>query len=323
MRVMHVTNAYPSEAKPIKGIFIKEQIELLERSGLEVDVYVIPEGRGWRKYARAWWDLMRRASSYDVVHAHHVFCGLICILAGQRNRLVLSFLNDVGRNIIGVNTRISSFFEQIVHRLSKAAIFKSPKFINCMKEGDRLIPNSVTLKLIYDDELRESVRGKLGFRKEDCVLLFVSANDLHRKSKRYDRFVEVLEAVQSRAVSAKQLLMVNVPRDDVADYFNSADFLVVVSEFEGSPNSVKEALASGLRVISTNVGDVDLLCKGVPGCAVFDNFDVANFAARIVSEFAISRNREDLQQVALLNLPSDSSALKSLREVYDGVCGDA
>jgi len=323
MRVMHVTNAYPSDAKPIKGIFIKEQIELLERSGMEVDVYVIPEGKGWRKYVRAWWDVKNKAKSYDVVHAHHVFCGFICILAGQKNRLVVSFLNDVGRNIIGVSTRVSSAFERFVHRRSKASIFKSPKFISFMREGDRLIPNSVRLKHIYDDELRSSIRDKLGFQKEDCVLLFVSANDLHRKSKRYDRFLEVLDAVKARFVSAKPLLMINVPRDQVADYFNSADFLVVVSEFEGSPNSVKEALASGLRVISTNVGDVELLCKDLPGCAVFENFDAADFAEVIAAEFSVSPDRESLQKAAALNLPSDTSALKSIREVYDGVCGNA
>lgn len=45
-----------------------------------------------------------------------------------------------------------------------------------------------------------------------------------------------------------------VPKDDMPDYYNSIDILVCTSISEGTPNPILEAMASGVPVISTDVG---------------------------------------------------------------------
>lgn len=58
------------------------------------------------------------------------------------------------------------------------------------------------------------------------------------------------------------------PHPEVAEHLRAADALLVTSTREGGPLVVKEALACGRPVVSTDVGDVRAVLAGVPGCAV-------------------------------------------------------
>jgi glycosyltransferase involved in cell wall biosynthesis len=46
------------------------------------------------------------------------------------------------------------------------------------------------------------------------------------------------------------------PGELVPYYLNAADLLLLTSEYEGSVNIIKEAMACNLQVVSTDVGDV-------------------------------------------------------------------
>jgi teichuronic acid biosynthesis glycosyltransferase TuaC len=67
----------------------------------------------------------------------------------------------------------------------------------------------------------------------------------------------------------------------IADLMSACDALIVTSMQEGSPNSVKEALACNLPVVSVPVGDVALRLKGVAGCELCPNDQVETLAAAL------------------------------------------
>jgi len=64
---------------------------------------------------------------------------------------------------------------------------------------------------------------------------------------------------------------------------NAADVHLLTSDYEGSPNSVKECMACNTSVVSTNVGNVNELLNNVEGCFVSDNFD-ENELAELVNK---------------------------------------
>lgn len=90
--------------------------------------------------------------------------------------------------------------------------------------------------------------------------------DPQRKIKRFDLAQSAIAELQD---SATQILTVSGKRnEDMPWYYNAADVMLLCSESEGSPTSVKEALACNLPVVSTDVGDVREIMSGIEGCEI-------------------------------------------------------
>lgn len=101
-------------------------------------------------------------------------------------------------------------------------------------------------------------------------------NDVIKRVKKYD----LQESVRLLGV---------VPQDDLIKIMKISDVFLMTSAFEGMPMSVLEALASGLPVVSTNVGEVKLVVRdGVSGLLV--QTSSADSIARAVLE--VLNNKE-------------------------------
>lgn len=98
MRVLFVTNMWPTPDRPGAGVFVAAQARSLEAAGVTVDMHVID---GHRRFSRYLTDLLavRRAVARrlpDVVHAHHGLSGWTA--CWQPRPLVISFC---GNDLLG------------------------------------------------------------------------------------------------------------------------------------------------------------------------------------------------------------------------------
>ncbi len=79
MKVLVVTNMYPTPEQPAFGIFVQEQVRSLREAGVEVDVLFVNGRKSRRNYLwgffRLWGRLLTRR--YDLIHAHYIFSGII------------------------------------------------------------------------------------------------------------------------------------------------------------------------------------------------------------------------------------------------------
>jgi teichuronic acid biosynthesis glycosyltransferase TuaC len=64
--------------------------------------------------------------------------------------------------------------------------------------------------------------------------------------------------------------LAGIPHEQVPVWLGAADTLVMTSTHGGSPNTIKEALACNLAVVSVDVGDVHERTEGVEGCFLAD-----------------------------------------------------
>lgn len=319
MKVLHVVNAWPDVEYPIRGIFIKEQIDVIGQFIENLDVLVIPRTRGIAKYALFAPVIRERARDFDIVHSHHVLTALSCIGAGiPTSKHIVSFLNGKGHNVLRVPRAVSLLLERIVAQHCAAAIYKNLSFANSLRPGDIVLPNAVDARQFCGIDRREACL-RLGLNPARKRLIFVSANDLHRPSKRYDRFVEVVRICQGIDPSVEPICLVSTPRDQVPYVYAASDVLVVCSEHEGSPNAVKEALSTGLPVISTDVGDVSQQIENVSDCKIVSPFSASVMAFAIANAISSSVSREARRDQYLKGKREPEAVARAILNLYGRV----
>jgi glycosyltransferase involved in cell wall biosynthesis len=88
--------------------------------------------------------------------------------------------------------------------------------------------------------------------------------------------------------------------DQMVEFYHGLDFFLVTSSTEGTPNPALEALACGIPVVSTRVGNmVDIVVDGVNGFLVDDHVDsfkkIMSFVSEIDNDKYIDMSRNARQ----------------------------
>jgi len=282
MKVLHITNNYPTENHPIFGIFVKEQIDSLTMRGLENDVFFI-NGR-------------------EEGHCHHALSALCFILSGHSKKFksIVSYqndpLNEQGKYLYRF---VKNRFNAIILKNNSPIVDNSSMFYQ---------PNGVNTNFFLPIS-KEKCFEKLKLSSDKRHILFVSSNFI-REQKRYDRFREVLAILKSKynLRDIEELKLINTERSLVPYFFNAASLHLLTSDFEGSPNSVKEAMACNTPVVTTNVGNVRDLLSGVNGSFISEtksaeelaelSFNALNYSKSVKSRDLLIKKQLDIESVA-------------------------
>ncbi|MGB4013038.1 MAG: glycosyltransferase family 4 protein [Bacteroidales bacterium] len=318
MKILHITNNYPTVKYPIFGIFVKEQIDSLTDQGLKNEVFFI-NGRekGKLEYLKSIFKLRKflGGKNFDVVHCHHALSGLCFFFSGQSKKFksVISYQNDPlheqGKYLY---TFIRKRFNAIILKNNSPVVDNSTVYYQ---------PNGVNTNFFKPIPKEECIK-KLKLRNDKRYILFVSSNYI-REQKRYDRFLEVLEILKSKYKlnNIEELKLINTERKVVPYYFNAASLHLLTSDFEGSPNSVKEAMACNTPVVSTNVGNVEELLRGVEGSWVSNTKNAEELAE--LAYKALQNNNECIGREHLIKNELDiESVAKKITSIYKKIINE-
>jgi glycosyltransferase involved in cell wall biosynthesis len=286
-RVLAVTNMWPHEADPSYGIFVKEQMDSLRPLGVEYDV-VFVNGRESRwNYLRGIWQVRRRLreKQYDLIHAHFGLAGWVARFQ-LRVPLVIDFLGDdvLGRpRRDGRITPMGRFFQitsYLLARLASAVIVQSEEMQQLLKwDAAKILPCGVDMELFRPMDQAEA-RRLAGLDPGKKYVLFVYNPAEQRK--RYDLVEAAVAKAKEQVPEVEILHLRGKPHSQIALYMNAADVLVMASMLEGSPNAVKEAMATNLPVITVKVGDAVRLIGPTEGCHLVPR-DASAIAEKIVA----------------------------------------
>jgi glycosyltransferase involved in cell wall biosynthesis len=300
MRVLHVTNAYPNKKNSSYGIFVKEQVASLEKKNVDCKIIFIDALSGGKlEYLKKVNAIRKAARSSDVVHCHHAYSAFLTIFFARANKPVIaSFLSSEKGE---TETIFRKFLYRQVIRQCAAFIDKSdPEIENSHHQKGYYLPNGVDMQFFQPAGKTEAQR-QLGLLP-GTYALFCASGSVYRPEKRYDLFRETLNILNKRhGLDIKELILSNIDRNLTPNYFNAAAFHLLTSDYEGSPNSIKEAMSCNLPVVSTNVGNVKSLMQDVKGCYVSpsgDPNDLAKLCLKALTRPA-SAGRSRLLEVGL------------------------
>lgn len=325
MKILHVTNLFPTKKAPAFGIFIKEQVDALTNSGIENEIFFInAREKGMSQYIRAIFRLKKilKSQHFDIIHCHHIFSALIALVVGYNGKIVVSFLTDASYEIKLPFARFYTMF--IVNGIVKkvdAAIFKNeiPRHLRKNKKCHYL-PNGVQTDFftLMDKKI---CKKELDLREDTRYILFVSSNDLYRPEKRYDLFKKVMQHLQitNPELKISELSLSNTQRDKIPTYFNAADIHLLVSDFEGSPNSVKESLSCGTPVVARDAGNTREMLSDMEYCSVVDSDDSLRLANEVRRILALKIKRETVRDRIFEQGLDSQSKTAQLIDMYKSI----
>jgi glycosyltransferase involved in cell wall biosynthesis len=296
---------YPDEQNPDFGTFVHEQVEGLQKRGLNVDVLVVGGKRQKLSYIEGVRRFRQRIGEqrYDLIHAHYVFSGIVARL--QAGHPLLVSFHGAGEMVgwVGLLCRLLA-------PLADAVTVTSEEHKAQLGRKDaRVIPCGVDLDLFVPMPKGEA-REHLGLAKGRKLVLFVG---ILRPEKRLDVIQAAVKLLQREDPNVELIVATGEPHQRVPLYMNACDVLALASDYEGSPVVIKEAMACNLPIVSVDVGDVAQVVGGTEGCYICRR-DPADMAQKLNLALARGRRTNGRQAIRRLGL---ESTVEGVLDIYE------
>lgn len=310
IRALHLVTA--------EEIFFRQQIETLERKGVDCTVLEVPGAeqidgdmgsrRGVKEYLQFFPMVRRelRRGAYDLIHANY---GLTAPYAATQLRLPV-VLTLWGSDVVGFDGLVTKAFAW----RADAVTVRSEEMRELLgREDAHIVPSGVDLERFRPID-RTEARERAGWDPDGTHVLFPYAPDYERKNYPLARrVVERTEAELGEEVTLQTIS--GIQHEEVPYYVNAADALLLTSRHEGSPNTVKEAMACNVPVVSTDVGDVRERLGGVePGGVGSTEDELVELVCAVLETKERSNGRDLVREVSWNRIG------EQIVELYETVC---
>jgi glycosyltransferase involved in cell wall biosynthesis len=280
LRVLVVTNMYPTPSSPAGGVFIELQVRSLRQLGVEVEVlHFDRRSRGPRAYWRLGRELTRAVERTQPALVHIAYGGVLAELATRAVHDRPLLVQYWGSDLLGSRAErpLRRFTIHVGVLASRRAALRASGVIVVSENLRAALPNGaahgnvwVLASGIDLDRFQpldqDECRSHLGWASGPKHVLFPASP--RRPEKRYTLAQAAVEQLRAKGFQVELHALDGVAHTDVPTWMNASDVVLLTSTHEGSPNVVKEALACNVPVVAVDVGDVSRRLAGVQGCYV-------------------------------------------------------
>jgi teichuronic acid biosynthesis glycosyltransferase TuaC len=279
LRVLVVSNLYPSPRHPGWGTFIRDQVRSLEEHvSIQLVAKYSPSAAAYPAFfARTAAALL--GGGHDLVHAHYGFHSALLPALLGRKPLIATF-HGSDALIEARRCALYGNLQRLVVRRAACLIAVSPgvraaliESLGAPPERVRLLSCGVDAERFRPGD-RAEARSRLGLPREGQRVLFIGRMTAAKGIDVLGACIERLTGVEfdllgpgASPCEAPHCHLHGVrPHEEIPLWIQAADILVLPSRTEGTPVTVLEALASERPVVCTDVGScADLVAPAVTG----------------------------------------------------------
>ncbi|MBM80591.1 MAG: hypothetical protein CMJ78_08365 [Planctomycetaceae bacterium] len=313
MRVLAITNMWPTVDAPHGGVHVRQMIQGLRDIGIEVELLFFDRRAKGKRIYRTVPRVVKeqlRTATFDVIHV--AFGGIMAHLATRSARDFPSVVSFCGSDLLGeyhsgsrpkLSSRLSVWCSHRAARRASQVIVKSSNLEHVLPdEVDRrkvqVIPNGVDMSQFKPADA-EHCREQLGWDRERFHVLFPA--NMGFAVKRPELATAAVSRLTDRGMDVELHMLRGVKHADVSLHLNAADAVLLTSAHEGSPNIIKEALACDRPIVSVDVGDVRSRIQSVNGCYIADAgaTDIAEKLAHVFESRQAVSGREQIRELAI------------------------
>ncbi|MEQ8578071.1 MAG: glycosyltransferase family 4 protein [Balneola sp.] len=258
-------------------VFIYEQMIAVQRIfDVSYEIFLI-ENSGLKGYYKSIIQLRNKLKreNFDLLHAHYGLSGLVASFQFSVKKIITFHGTDI-------NFWKTNLVSSLAGSLSNRNIFVSEKLSkkSWLKfKAHEIIPCGIDLKRFKIID-KNKAKNQLGLDLEKKYILFCSSFD--NVIKNYPLAKSATEKV---TIEHTLLELKGYSREEVQLLLCACDALLMTSFSEGSPQIIKEAMACGTPIVSTDVGEVSNIISDTQGCWVcgFDASEISSSLNKALS----------------------------------------
>ena len=237
--------------------FVSEQGESLRSLGNEVDYFLV-EGKGLLSYFTQRKALLRKIAKFkpDVIHAHFGLSGITAVLQ-NKVPVVTTFHNGETLNKY-VNLLTSVFSLRAKHVIYVAQHIYD--LVYCKHKHYTILPCGVNMEECVVTPYTEA-RKQLGWSNQKKYILFGGAFDNLRKN--YPLLKQAIELTGRKDIEVIEMRGLN--RQECTLRMCACDCFALPTHSEGSPQTIKEAMACNCPIVATDTADIAHLLGDLAG----------------------------------------------------------
>lgn len=289
--------------------FIESQESSLIANGADLDHFLITE-KGISGYLQSIKRLKSklRETKYDIIHAHYSYCAWVAVLAFSPIPVIVSYM---GSDVYGMvdqhgkrklKSYLVIFLAKLLQPFVSKIIVKSKNLEDYvyLKKKCKIVPNGVDFEKFKPRDRRD-IRKQLGLALDKRVITFLGNPEDPRKN------IKLLKDAVKLANEPEWEILNPYPVEpcEIPYYINAGNVLVLASYLEGSPNVIKEGMASSIPIVATDVGDVKEVIGNTEGCYVTE-FSAEDMVGKLKLAMSfkegVTTGRSDVQHLEINNI---------------------
>jgi glycosyltransferase involved in cell wall biosynthesis len=264
---MEILQVVPLNSKSEMPVFVVNQLQSLVPHGINSQVVGFRGSQiTVKKPIKSLWSVVVlyrviQNSDAKVIHAHWgSLLGAICGFSKRSDQTLILTLRGSDVNRVLSEHKLVFYIRTL---LSRFAVSKSSHVIYVSEQLNRgwkkeesdfsVIPDGTSTDIFFPRN-KDKSRHQLNWKNDTYYVLFYCGE--RPREKNLSLALEVLDIVKRTLKNVKLIIIESdLTQDELAIHFCAADALLFTSHAEGSPNVVREAIASGCPVVSVDVGD--------------------------------------------------------------------